>query len=394
MSEPREFDFAPLNVLHSIWWESPKQRWGSENSNMLTRSVFVDSDFAGDPVSRKSTTGLVAQFGNHILWNLDQRFKACQALSVGQAEFCAVVKRGQVGLSPEIYVPRSGNSSEDWNTKWQFDGEFFDGPIGSRTVNEAHWHAVLLDTKNESKMETSVSRRCLQRRTAQMLERSQSLLQDYNNIANCKIGILLTVDPTIHYKMKADEVYDGSGDRVADPTWTRSHEHRNRQLSALIVNIETDVQAEWNQLMVDKSLSTSHDERIMTAIARSKARAKCKTMAKCNAKFCELTDAKLGDNFQSPQMRDDDRESRRIFRTKVVFVHWFVWVLWILPRFSSRVLQKVQTTWEECESPHLLAMTVYILTQPHSLDHLLSVIHWRTLRMNGSRKRFTAHCDT
>ena len=33
-------------------------------------------------------------------------------------------------------------------------------------------------------METSVSRKCPQRRTAQMLERSQSLLQYYNNIAS------------------------------------------------------------------------------------------------------------------------------------------------------------------------------------------------------------------
>ena len=28
-------------------------------------TVFVDNDFAGDRVSRKSTTGLVAQIGNH-----------------------------------------------------------------------------------------------------------------------------------------------------------------------------------------------------------------------------------------------------------------------------------------------------------------------------------------
>ena len=33
-------------------------------------------------------------------------------------------------------------------------------------------------------METSESRRCLQRKTAQMLERSQSPLQYYNNIAS------------------------------------------------------------------------------------------------------------------------------------------------------------------------------------------------------------------
>ena len=50
-------------------------------------------------------------------------------------------------MIPEIYVPRSGDSYVDWNTKWQFDGEFFYGSIGSRTANEAHWHAVLLDTR-------------------------------------------------------------------------------------------------------------------------------------------------------------------------------------------------------------------------------------------------------
>ena len=38
--------------------------------------------------------------------------------------------------------------------------------------------------KNEYKTETPVSRRCLQRRTAQMLERSQSLVQYCNNTAN------------------------------------------------------------------------------------------------------------------------------------------------------------------------------------------------------------------
>ena len=45
------------------------------------------------------------------------------------------------------------------------------------------------------------------------------------------------------------------------------------------------------------SLGTSHDERIMTAVARSKA------LARCSAKFCELTDVKLGENFHSAHER-------------------------------------------------------------------------------------------
>ena len=42
-----------------------------------------------------------------------------------------------------------------------------------------------------------------------------SALQCYSN---CEIGILLTMDPTLHYKMKAEEVYDGYGNGFANPT--------------------------------------------------------------------------------------------------------------------------------------------------------------------------------
>ena len=64
-------------------------------------TVFVDSDFAGDPVSWKSTTGLVGQIGNHTVKS-GSTLQSLTALSVGEAEFHAVVKGGQVGLAPEI----------------------------------------------------------------------------------------------------------------------------------------------------------------------------------------------------------------------------------------------------------------------------------------------------
>ena len=66
----------------------------------------MDSDFAGDPVSRKNTTGLVAQIGNHTVKS-GSTLQSLTASSVGEAEFYAVVKGGQVG--PGIYLPRSGN---------------------------------------------------------------------------------------------------------------------------------------------------------------------------------------------------------------------------------------------------------------------------------------------
>ena len=108
-------------------------------------------------------------------------------------------------------------------------------------------------------------------KTAQVMERSQSLLQYYNNI-----GSLQKWYSTHHgsHTPLQDDGDDPMMDLVTG-MHTRRHEHRNRQLSALIVNIETDVQ--------------EYDERIMTAIAiaRSKPMARNSTIARSNAKFCE-----------------------------------------------------------------------------------------------------------
>ena len=56
------------------------------------------SDVVGDRVSGQSTTGLVAQTGKHTVRS-GSTLESLTALSVGVAEFYAVVKGGQVGLS-------------------------------------------------------------------------------------------------------------------------------------------------------------------------------------------------------------------------------------------------------------------------------------------------------
>ena len=60
-------------------------------------TFFVDSDFSGDPVSRKRT-GLVTQIGTPTVTS-GFAFQSLTVLSVGEAELHAVLKRGQVGLS-------------------------------------------------------------------------------------------------------------------------------------------------------------------------------------------------------------------------------------------------------------------------------------------------------
>ena len=80
-------------MQRGIWWESPRQ-----DRHVDKTTVFVDSDFAGAPISRKSTTGLLAQIGNHTVKS-GPTLQSLTALSVGEAEFCAEVKGDQVGLS-------------------------------------------------------------------------------------------------------------------------------------------------------------------------------------------------------------------------------------------------------------------------------------------------------
>ena len=61
LSEPREFDFVPLKRARYLVGK-PKAALRFRRQKRVDKiTVFVDSDFAGDPVSRKSTTGLEAR---------------------------------------------------------------------------------------------------------------------------------------------------------------------------------------------------------------------------------------------------------------------------------------------------------------------------------------------
>ena len=68
MSEPRKFDFVRLKRAARYLVGKPKASLRFRRQKHVDKvTFFVDSDFAGDPFSRKSTTGLVAQIGNHTV---------------------------------------------------------------------------------------------------------------------------------------------------------------------------------------------------------------------------------------------------------------------------------------------------------------------------------------
>ena len=94
MSEQRAFDLIQLKRAARFLVGTPKvaKRFRrQDHADKIT--VFVASDIAGDPVWRKNTTE--SGFTLQGLTNL----------SVGEVEFYAVLKGGQVGLSlRSIYI--------------------------------------------------------------------------------------------------------------------------------------------------------------------------------------------------------------------------------------------------------------------------------------------------
>ena len=60
-------------------------------------SIWTDSDWAGDRIERKSTSGGVVMLGNHCIktWSSIQK---TVALSSAEAEYVAMVKGGSIGL--------------------------------------------------------------------------------------------------------------------------------------------------------------------------------------------------------------------------------------------------------------------------------------------------------
>eukprot|EP00959_Pyramimonas_sp_CCMP1952_P012884 272456-Pyramimonas_sp.AAC.1 len=60
-------------------------------------SMSVDTDWAGCPITRKSTNGMVAMFGKHTL-RTQSTLQSTVALSSGEAEYYCILEGGATGL--------------------------------------------------------------------------------------------------------------------------------------------------------------------------------------------------------------------------------------------------------------------------------------------------------
>ncbi len=96
MSQPTEVSLKALKRLGRFVEGQPRLVISMPFQELSQLDVYVDSDYAGCPRTRKSTSGGVAMLGAHLIksWSSTQK---SLSLSSGEAELYAIVK----GLPPE-----------------------------------------------------------------------------------------------------------------------------------------------------------------------------------------------------------------------------------------------------------------------------------------------------
>ena len=93
MSSPRQSDWDMVIKLARYLRTNPRKKHVFPihcNDNLQFIDVFADSDWAGDNINRKSTTGVVIKFGGCLIKTYSRNQKTI-ALSSAEAEFYAIV---------------------------------------------------------------------------------------------------------------------------------------------------------------------------------------------------------------------------------------------------------------------------------------------------------------
>ena len=129
ISESRVIDLTPAEASPTTsGWENHEQQFVRRREHIKNISIHVESDFAGDLISRKSTAGLVAQGEN------GSALKSLTALSVGEASS----ERWRSGVFFEINLHGPWSSDGHRVIERLLDSTITDGLIGCWTSTETH----------------------------------------------------------------------------------------------------------------------------------------------------------------------------------------------------------------------------------------------------------------
>lgn len=109
MSAPREGHLGLLKRLVRYLVGAPRKtiEYPRQDARDAILKVFVDSDWAGDVGTRRSTTGMAMMRGQHLLRH-SSTLQASIGLSSAEAEYYALVRGGCFGLGMQSYF-------DDWD---------------------------------------------------------------------------------------------------------------------------------------------------------------------------------------------------------------------------------------------------------------------------------------
>ena len=108
MSKPTEDSFEQLKHFARYLVQVPEAELFYENQgSQSSMGVYVDSDWAGCPSTRRSTSGGFLVLGKHLVksWSSTQ---ATRALSSGEAEFYAIIEGASRSLGVQALMEDLG----------------------------------------------------------------------------------------------------------------------------------------------------------------------------------------------------------------------------------------------------------------------------------------------
>ena len=111
MSQPTERSLRALKRLGRFIEGRPRLVLSMSFQELSPLDVYVDSDYAGCPRTRKSTSGGCAMLGAHLIksWSSTQK---SLSLSSGEAELYSIVKGIATGIGMQQYLVDLGASAE------------------------------------------------------------------------------------------------------------------------------------------------------------------------------------------------------------------------------------------------------------------------------------------
>ena len=201
MSEPRESDFVPLKraARYQVWKPKAVMRFRRQE-HVDKNTVFVDSDFARDPVWRQKYDGTGGADWESYSEISDPHCESLTALSVGEAESYGVVEGGQSLTILEIWIYM--NLGIHMKVEIRSDSSTANSltdRLGAGLPNETHWYTIFSGYMNEFKTEISVSKKFLTTKSCADVGNEASFsFSTTTALQICRVGILQVGSSTDH----------------------------------------------------------------------------------------------------------------------------------------------------------------------------------------------------